>query len=379
MMVFFAAFGLSATAELSPALPPPSLPPFAPYPCSIWKEVRICSAGCKEGFYLSNSSADPYDIFENPTTYCKDCPRNANCSAGTTLESILLPAGYWRASPSSTVLYECGRFGGGDEARKTRCAGGPEAGGNGDGYCATSFTGPECQLCNASNHYLLGGDTCEECPSDAAIVGNIVALFVGLFVSCAIAAWVYSTTSLRRKPCIGPLLRFADRAVAVFATFGLTPKLKILLGFYQVALVLDGTYSAQLPEEFMTPTDRLNDWISLNWPKALLAVQCGPSELLAVTLLPVGLIALLLLSGVALRAYRWHVAPLPHQRLWPREVGLGLLEFLPASLVLVFLCVPGVNAYIFGAWSCQATLFALATNANQMSPHTAPRSHTGVC
>jgi len=68
----------------------------------------------------------------------------------------------------------------------------------------------------------------------------------------------------------------------------------------------------------------------------------------------VGLIALLLLSGVALRAYRWHVAPLPHQRLWPREVGLGLLEFLPASLVLVFLCVPGVNAYIFGAWSCQA-------------------------
>ena len=331
----------------------------------------FCSM-CMEGYYLSNFSADPYDMIE----FCHPCPGDANCSSpSATLETLPLKAGFWRASKSSDVLYECRRFGGDGDAGEKRCAGGSEFGIDGSGYCAPGFKGPECQLCEEEDHYLTNGNTCSQCAAVGELVGNIVGLFVGLFVSCAIAAWVYSTTSLRRKPCIGPFLRFADRAVAVFATFGLTPKLKILLGFYQVALVLDGTYSAQLPEEFMTPTDRLNDWISLNWPKALLAVQCGPSELLAVTLLPVGLIALLLLSGVALRAYRWHVAPLPHQRLWPREVGLGLLEFLPASLVLVFLCVPGVNAYIFGAWSCQATVCLSHKRQSDVSSHSPAFPH----
>ena len=39
---------------------------------------------------------------------------------------------------------------------------------------------------------------------------------------------------------------------------------------------------------------------------------------------------------------------------WYVEAALGLLDFLPAALILIFCFVPSVSASIFRAWSCQA-------------------------
>ena len=39
---------------------------------------------------------------------------------------------------------------------------------------------------------------------------------------------------------------------------------------------------------------------------------------------------------------------------WYVEAVLGLLDFMPAALILIFCFVPSVSASIFRAWSCQA-------------------------
>ena len=210
------------------------------------------------------------------------------------------------------MLYECGRFGGGDEARKTRCAGGPEAGGNGDGYCATNFTGPECQLCNASNHYLVGGDACKECPTFGAAMGKLVGLALGVCVACGLAAWAYSVQrqSWREKPCVGPSLRLADRAAVYYVGIGATAKIKILIGFLQMAFVLVSTYSARLPDVLARRVG-INEALAFDaWCEAFLRPQCFSysTRLLVFAFTPIALIASFLLVGIGVRVRRWLVA-----------------------------------------------------------------------
>ena len=134
----------------------------------------------------------------------------------------------------------------------------------------------------------------------------------------------------------------------------LQPKIKILLGFYQVCLVLDTVYSARLPDKYTHWTDKLSDVISIDWTALFLPVQCVPYELrlLALALSPVGLVALLLLVGVCMRLRRWLAAS---ERPRVRDaVRRGILDLTPPSLVLIFCFVPSVSSFIFRAWSCQA-------------------------
>jgi len=324
------------------------------HPLSSGNRSTICLI-CMDGFYLSNSSADPYDIFDKPTEHCQPCPRNATCRAGTTLESILVPPGYWRASSSSAVLYECRSLGG-----EKRCAGGSEAGTNGDGYCDTNFTGPECQLCNASNHYLVGGDACKECPTFGAAMGKLVGLALGVCVACGLAAWAYSVQrqSWREKPCVGPSLRLADRAAVYYVGIGATAKIKILIGFLQMAFVLISTYSARLPE-LLARRVGINEALAFDaWCEAFLRPQCFSysTRLLVFAFTPIVLIASFLLVGIGVRVRRWLVATASRPTCAEAVdvVTRGMFDLTPAGLVLVFCFVPSISAAIFRTWSCQA-------------------------
>ena len=341
------------------------------HPSSSGNRSVICSI-CKEGFYLSNSNADPNDIFENPTERCQPCPPNATCRAGTTLESILVPPGYWRASPSSTVLSECRSLGGGDDARKKRCAGGSEAGTKGDGYCDTNFTGPECQLCNASNHYLVGGDACKECPTFGAAMGKLVGLALGVCVACGLAGWAYSVQSgrqsWREKPCIGPSLRLADRAAVYYVGIGATAKIKILVGFLQMAFVLVSTYSARLPDVLARRVG-INEALAFDaWCEAFLRPQCFSysTRLLVFAFTPIALIASFLLVGIGVRVRRWLVATASRPTCAEAvdTVMRGMFDLTPAGLVLVFCFVPSISAAIFRTWSCQACCIHTTTLVN---------------
>jgi len=222
-------------------------------------------------------------------------------------------------------------------------------------YCAPDFSGPECQLCAEPNHHLVDGDRCKQCLAVRTAAGQIAALAVGVCIACGLAVAALNMESWRNKPCIGPLLRLADRAVTFSAAMGLMPKFKVVLGFYQVCVVLSTTYSVRLPERYTGWTDTLSEVVSIDWSGFFLPPQCLPywSRLVAVTASPVAAIALLLLAGVGLRLQQWQSAPSPRPRPCA-EATLGLLDLTPASLFLVFCVVPSVSAFIFRAWSCQA-------------------------
>ena len=333
-----------------------------PHPLSSVSGSTTCSF-CMDDYYLRNTSANPGDILTSPTEYCKPCPPNAACPDNTTLSSLVLPHGFWRASPSSAVLTECRIFGGDAEAGETRCAGSEPVAGEAsrrrrmveagsDAYCASDFKGPECQLCAAPDHHLVDGDRCKQCLAVRTAAGQITALAIGICVVCGLAWAAFKMESWRKKPCIGPLLRLADRAVTFSAAISLIPKLKILLGFYQICIVLSTTYSVRLPERYTSWTDKVNEAVSIDWSGFFLPTQCLPywSRLVAVSISPVGVIALLLLAGVGLRLHQRRLSPSP----WATEAALGLLDLTPACLFLVFCFVPSVSAFIFRAWSCQA-------------------------
>ncbi|EOD14550.1 hypothetical protein EMIHUDRAFT_196951 [Emiliania huxleyi CCMP1516] len=159
---------------------------------------------------------------------------------------------------------------------------------------------------------------------------------------------------------------------------GLTPKLKILLSFYQVCIVLPTTYSARLPEKYTDWTNALSDVISVDWSDLILPAQCMPyaSRLVVFATSPIGLIVLLLLAGVGLRLWRRRAARggadigegeasasamridesrvSASARSWLAEAVLGLLDLTPACLVLIFFFVPSVSVSIFRSWSCHA-------------------------
>ena len=235
-----------------------------------------------DDYYLRDPSVDPDDIFRSPTEYCKSCPTNATCPDNTTLETLGIKRGFWRASPSSAVLTECRLFGGDSEAGKKRCAGSEPGEASrrrrmveaGSEYCAPGFAGPECQLCVAENHYLDDGEKCKECTPRGAAAGRIVGLVLGLCVACGLAAWAYNMPKWREKPYIGRLLRLADRAVYWYVAIGLTAKTKILFGFYQIVTVLSTTYSTRLPPEYTSWTDAVADAVSIDWSGFFLPQQC---------------------------------------------------------------------------------------------------------
>uniref|UniRef100_A0A7S3TEN2 Tyrosine-protein kinase ephrin type A/B receptor-like domain-containing protein n=1 Tax=Emiliania huxleyi TaxID=2903 RepID=A0A7S3TEN2_EMIHU len=320
------------------------------------------AASQARGFYLVDPPSGP--------PQCDPCPPNANCAAfNTTLATLGVPRGYWRASLSSAVLTECRSFGGDNNAGERRCAGSDPVGGdhssgrtlhevsadyNETGYCAIGFTGPECQLCDASNHYLVDGDTCRECAAVGLAMGRLAGVALGLCAACALLAWAYSMQSWRHRRYIGAALRLTDRFVAWCVAIGLQAKAKILLGFYQVVIVLSTTYSARLPEKYTGWTDKLSGAVSVDWSGILLPSQCVnfSLRLLTIALSPVGLIALLLLIGVLVRIRRWQTAP--ERPRFSAAVRSGILDLTPSGLILIFCFVPSVSASIFRSWSCKA-------------------------
>ena len=294
-----------------------------PHPSFSGEGSTTCSI-CKPDYYHAGS--DPAAILASPAEECRPCPPNANCSApGATLATLAVSRGYWRASPLSAVLTKCRAFGGSAKAGEKRCAGSEaSSAGATDGrraeeaalnYCAPDFSGPECQLCAEPNHHLVDGDRCKQCLAVRTAAGQIAALAVGVCIACGLALAAFSVDSWRNKACIGPLLRLADRAVAFSYGIGLIPKSKVLLGFYQICIVLSTTYSVRLPERYTSWTDKVSEAVSIDWSGTFLPPQCLPywSRLVAVSISPVGVIALLLLAGVGLRLHQRRLAPSPRR------------------------------------------------------------------
>ena len=152
---------------------------------------------------------------------CKACAliNGAICDApGTTVHSLLLKESYWRISPSSLDIRRC---------RGSACPGGEAA------TCVANQTGPLCEVCTESRHYLdEGTGLCTNCPPAALlpVVFVVVAGVIGLAI--------FAFYGLNRRPARSLSGGWRQRLKHLFkVTYLLLPKirapLKQLVAFYQ--------------------------------------------------------------------------------------------------------------------------------------------------
>ena len=161
-----------------------------PHPLSSVNGSVTCSI-CKADHYLHISTpVSDDDIFNSPTYYCQPCPSNADCSTNTTLETLGVPRGYWRASPLTTEIHKCDvskHCSGSGSASEVEIPSGPRLADSGPG-CDTGHTGPLCEWCVNDEQYFSSAESgCVDCPTTwrfGILAGVIVALSGVVLLSC---------------------------------------------------------------------------------------------------------------------------------------------------------------------------------------------------
>ena len=73
---------------------------------------------------------------------CQDCPADAICDSGTTTETLVPDASYYRFSTTATTMYPC--------PYPDNCLGGNH---NMSMMCTKGSTGPLCALCKPDYHH----------------------------------------------------------------------------------------------------------------------------------------------------------------------------------------------------------------------------------
>lgn len=136
-----------------------------------------------------------------------------------------------------------------------RCAGGMDAGVDGEGYCAAGYLGPLCLLCQKGKGlYLDSSGACSPCPD---VVGA-VAKSTGVALACVAAVAICILLLVHPKCQRYAALRRARNSIEWLKTYaksiGLMGKTKIVFSFVGVVTVLDSTYDARLPAAY-------TDWI----------------------------------------------------------------------------------------------------------------------
>ena len=230
-----------------------------PRPLSNEEGSTTCAI-CQAGFFLLDSSASPDEVFRQPTEHCAPCPRHATCSSpGTTLASLGVPSGYWRASNLTAVLYRCdsasgaclGSEGNPTSSRRLDAAGDGATAAEPPSYCKPGHTGPLCELCIEEEHYLNDGE-CKVCPAVRwrVIIGLVVGASLGGIALLAVAyGAVRYARQQERSGRPGCMNRMRTWAFAV-ARAGIVVKLKVAISFYQVMSVFGTVYGIEVDPEF---------------------------------------------------------------------------------------------------------------------------------
>ena len=257
-----------------------SAPLPCPHPLGTGRGSVTCSV-CKREYYLLNSSANPADIFDNPTKHCKRCPKYADCSArGTTLQTLGVPPGLWRASSLTTELHACvasdhcnGSGGAAEVSRRRLNASGSDNRVAGDVIvgegCNAGHTGPRCEWCRSESQYFDRVQRgCVDCPSAGVRFANLVGI---VLAAAATGALFY--LALTRVAIFGRAgARAAHRLSHMKVKVGFQPKVKVLVSFYQIAATLGPVYGVRLHDDFtrwMEIMDAISfDFLGLTYPDA---------------------------------------------------------------------------------------------------------------
>ena len=127
----------------------------------------------------------------------------------------------------------------------------------------------------------------------------MAALAIGIVCVLAVAFWLllfHPPAQLR--PLSASLRALID---AVTRTLGLGAKLRIGVSFVQCVSAVGKTYAVTLPPEYYDWMEPF-DWLNIEWLGALLPAECVGSferRMLMVALIPLALLALIMMGGVA--------------------------------------------------------------------------------
>ena len=219
-----------------------------PYPLASARGNITCYI-CTDGFYLLDSSAAaPKDIWMAPTEHCKPCPPNANCNTpSTTITSLGVGRGYWRASTATARLYTCdssdtciGSSPATDTSAGRALASRKEIRGP---YCAAGHIGPLCLVCSEGGRYFsLANRHCVDCPGEWRLAVIAVAVVLGAGIVVAAAALLKGKWEPKRE-CLAKLLRRSRAGAEMAKSAGLWTKLKIAISFYQCLAAIPSGYA----------------------------------------------------------------------------------------------------------------------------------------
>ena len=213
---------------------------------------------------------------------------------------------------------------------------------------------------------------CQDCPK--ANAGSfVVACIVGVLILLALGGLRFAIN--RRATFCTALRRWIYAARMLWISVGVVPKLKLFLAFSQVVATLDRTYSVGLPETWTKWTAVFRVLGDLDWTGWVVPSACivgsGFKERLSLrAIAPLAVVVAMPVVGAAISALRHcasrHIGTAATSSDAPATAGrnlskhlvhamkIGILEWLPASLILAFCFTPSVSASIFRAWHCEA-------------------------
>ena len=304
---------------------------------------------------------DPADdiLASRAAEICKHCPTHAECSAfNTTLESLGVPRGFWRASSLTAELHECvaskhcSGSGKGEHSSRRLTASAPSGGAHGEG-CDAGHTGPLCEWCTSETQFFDRAERgCTDCPSPVVRFG----ILTGAVAAAAGAALLLKLAFARNRARGRYHGRLASQLAGLSARVGLQPKVKILVSFYQIAATLGPLYGVRLHDDFTRWTDFIDeafnfDALSLSYPPACLGSM--RKRLLLGALWPYAAILL----GAAALAARAAVKLLSDRadKALRRTVCCELLtHILRWAIPVAFFVLPPVSRSIFRARQCES-------------------------
>ncbi|CAM9846642.1 unnamed protein product [Sphacelaria rigidula] len=252
---------------------------------------------CAAGSYLKDTDTEK----ERPTaryeTVCFDCPEWDEClgcsiargnvvstceaplehtdatKPGTTLETLNIASGYWRATSDSDNILAC--------YNADACNGGQTGA---DDYCAPGYTGPYCAVCEADYSPSLSY-SCTRCSSSrrqGLMAAIVIAAFVVACVGVVIVRYLVSTPQLEERN-VGCFHRRILRAIPLQALKIIVVVWQILIQFADAAQVTyPGVY-----QDFLSAIDVVDFdlgsvlsavclWSNMDFHDRLLVNTLGP-------------------------------------------------------------------------------------------------------
>jgi len=302
---------------------------------------------------------------------CRTCRalEGLSCPMNSTTATLVVKHGWWRLSARATTAYRCEES---KDGSSTACDGGAF----GDSTCLPNHAGPLCKVCLLDNQYFDGeAAVCKNCPTTGgSSVAGIVAIFVSVLLLAGVLFFLHEQRSPKFDKCSVPLRRLVHHAKVAGRSIGLIAKFKIFLCFAQVVATLERTYSIGLPEAWTRWTAFWRVLGEIEWASWVVPSDCiigtgavqqlclrALAPLVVVIALPfcgatVSVVQTYLVSRVSAKETRMrgsfgseHAATV---RSLHSSVTKGMLEWLPASLVLAFCFTPSVSSSIFRAWYC---------------------------